>query len=122
MEREHRDLDGESQGKGPKEPVLSPDRNSEFVELFKRIDKPGRLAALEVLVVDSPIANLIREAKTHQIYSLMQAGQKFGMQTMNQALLQAVTDRALSPVDALERSTDRPELESMFEKVLRSAA
>jgi Tfp pilus assembly pilus retraction ATPase PilT len=52
----------------------------------------------------------------------MQAGQKFGMQTMNQALLQAVADRALSRSDALERSTDRPELESMFDKVMRMAA
>ena len=52
----------------------------------------------------------------------MQAGQKFGMQTMNQALLQAVVDRALTPADALERSTDRTELESMLDKVLRMAA
>src|SRR5262245_65949589 len=35
--------------------------------LFKRIDKPGRVAALEILVVDTAIANLIREAKTHQV-------------------------------------------------------
>jgi Tfp pilus assembly pilus retraction ATPase PilT len=47
----------------------------------------------------------------------MQAGQKFGMQTMNQALLQAVQDGALSPDNALERSSDRNELENMFVKV-----
>ena len=52
----------------------------------------------------------------------MQAGQKFGMQTMNQALFQAVLDKQLSPEDALERSTDRVELEGMLGKVLRTAA
>lgn len=48
--------------------------------LFKRIDKPGRCAALEILVVDSPIANLIREGKTHQITGMMQVGKKKGNQ------------------------------------------
>src|ERR1700689_5308170 len=42
--------------------------------LFKRIDKPGRVAALEILVCDSPIANLIREGKTHQTPGMMQGG------------------------------------------------
>ena len=60
-----------------------------------------------MLICTPAIKAIIREAKTHQIYSLMQAGQKFGMQTMNQALLQAVLDKALSPEDALDRSTDR---------------
>ena len=68
------------------------------------------------------IKAVIREAKTHQIYSLMQAGQKFGMQTMNQALLQAVLDKALTPEDALDRASDRIELEGMLGKVLRTAA
>src|SRR5207253_1222817 len=46
--------------------------------LFKRIDKPGRCAALEILVCDNPIANLIREGKTHQIPGMMQVGKKKG--------------------------------------------
>jgi twitching motility protein PilT len=65
---------------------------------------------------------VIREGKTHQIYSLMQAGQKFGMQTMNMALMQAVLDKQLTPEDALDRSMDRVELDGMLGKVLRSAA
>jgi len=77
---------------------------------------------LKLIFQATAIANLVREGKTHQIYSLMQAGQKFGMQTMNQGLLQAVLDKALSPEHALERSMDRPELESMLEKVMRTAA
>jgi twitching motility protein PilT len=76
----------------------------------------------EVLVCTPAIRAVIREGKIHQIYTLMQAGQKYGMQTMNQALLQAVLDKALSSEDALERSTDRQELEAMLEKVLRAAA
>ena len=68
------------------------------------------------------IKAVIREAKTHQIYSLMQAGQKHGMQTMNQALLQAVLDKHLSPEDALDHSGDRTELEGMLGKIWRNAA
>jgi len=91
-------------------------------QLIPRSNGRGRVMVAEALVCTPAIRAVIREGKTHQIYSLMQAGQKFGMQTMNQALFQAVVDRALNQVDALERSTDRPELESMFEKVLKSAA
>jgi twitching motility protein PilT len=91
-------------------------------QLIPRSSGKGRVMVAEVLVCTPAIRAVIREGKTHQIYSLMQAGQKFGMQTMNQALLQAVADKALTPVDALERSTDRPELESMLEKVLKLAA
>jgi twitching motility protein PilT len=91
-------------------------------QLIPRSSGRGRVMVAEVLVCTPAIRAVIREGKTHQIYSLMQAGQKYGMTTMNQALLQAVADRALSPADALERSTDRPELESMLEKVLRIAA
>jgi Tfp pilus assembly pilus retraction ATPase PilT len=47
---------------------------------------------------------------------------KFGMQTMNQALLQAVLDKHLTPEDAMDRSTDRIELDGMIQKVLRPAA
>jgi twitching motility protein PilT len=78
--------------------------------------------AAEVLMCTPAIKAVIREGKIHQIYSLMQAGQKYGMQTMNQALLQAVLDKHLNPEDAIERSTDRPELENMISKVGRMAA
>ena len=51
--------------------------------LFKRIDVPGRVAALEILVVDMAIANLVREGKTHQIPGMMQVGKKKGNQPLN---------------------------------------
>ena len=82
----------------------------------------GRVMCAEVLVCTPAIKAVIREGKTHQVYSLMQAGQKFGMQTMNQALFQAVLDKQLSPEDALERSADRIELEGLLVKVGRKAA
>jgi len=86
-------------------------------QLIPRSHGPGRIMVSEVLVCTPAIRAVIREAKTHQIYSLMQVGQKFGMQTMNQALLQAVQDGSLTPEHALERSTDRVELETMLGKV-----
>jgi Tfp pilus assembly pilus retraction ATPase PilT len=63
------------------------------------------------------------EGKTHQIYSLMQAGQKYGMQTMNMALLQAVLDKQLPPgaCDWSERPT-APSSKGMLGKVMRAAA
>ena len=91
-------------------------------QLIPRSRGTGRIMVSEVLVCTPAIKAVIREAKVHQIYSLMQAGQKYGMQTMNQALLQAVLDKQLTPEDAMERSTDRNELEGMVQKVLRPAA
>ena len=91
-------------------------------QLVPRSRGTGRVMCAEVLVCTPAIKAVIREGKIHQIYSLMQAGQKFGMQTMNQALLQAVLDKSLSAEDAIERSTDRVELEQMLQKVLRAAA
>jgi len=91
-------------------------------QLIPRSKGAGRVMCAEVLVCTPAIRAVIREGKIHQIYSLMQAGQKYGMQTMNQALLQAVLDRHLRPEDAIERSADRPELEQMLSKVTRAAA
>ncbi|MCC6350081.1 MAG: type IV pilus twitching motility protein PilT [Candidatus Eisenbacteria bacterium] len=91
-------------------------------QLVPRSRGAGRIMCAEVLVCTPAIKAVIREGKIHQIYSLMQAGQKFGMQTMNQALLQAVLDKHLTAEDAIDRSTDRVELEGMLQKVLRAAA
>ncbi len=54
----------------------------------------GRIAALEVLIVTSAISNLIREAKTFQIPSMMQVGKAIGMVTLNDALMDLVTQEA----------------------------
>ena len=91
-------------------------------QLIPKSRGTGRIMCAEVLVCTPAIKAVIREGKTHQIYSLMQAGQKYGMQTMNMALLQAVLDKQLSSEDAMERTTDRNELEGMLGKVMRAAA
>jgi twitching motility protein PilT len=76
----------------------------------------GRLNVSEVLVCTPAVSAVVREAKTHQIYSLMQAGQKFGMQTMNQGLMQAYLARKTSLENTLGRSPNRVELEQMIQK------
>jgi len=76
----------------------------------------GRVMVAEVLVCTPAIAALIREGKAHQIYTLMQAGQKHGMQTMNQGLFQAYTAGAISLREALSRSLNPQELEQMLLK------
>jgi len=76
----------------------------------------GRVMMAEVLVCTPAIAALIREGKVHQIYTLMQAGQKHGMQTMNQALFQAFSHRRVRLEEALTRSPNVQELEQMLAK------
>src|SRR5713226_8431345 len=79
-------------------------------QLIPTMDGHGRAMALEIMVVTPAIRNLIREEKIHQIYSAMQAGQKFGMQTMNQSLVELVQKRQISREEALNRSMQPEEL------------
>ena len=73
-------------------------------QLIPTMDGRGRAMALEIMVTTPAIRNLIREEKIHQIYSTLQAGQKFGMQTMNQSLVELVQKRRISREEALNRS------------------
>jgi twitching motility protein PilT len=75
--------------------------------LFRRIDRSGRCGALEVLVVDTPIANLIRESKTHQIPGMMQVGKKKGNQTLDDAITDLLRAGKISPEEAYEKCIDR---------------
>lgn len=75
--------------------------------LFKRIDKKGRCAALEILVITYAVSNLIREAKTHQLPSAMQTGKKFGMQTLDDAIMELLLKKWISPEDAYDKSIDK---------------
>ena len=72
--------------------------------LFKRIDKKGRMAVLEVLVVTPATSNLIREGKTFQIPSVIQTGKKYGMQSLDDAILEALQAKKISPEDAYDKS------------------
>jgi twitching motility protein PilT len=76
----------------------------------------GRVNVSEVLVCTPAMSALIREGKAHQIYSLMQAGQKYGMQTMNQALFRVYQERKIALDEALARSTNVQELEQILAK------
>jgi twitching motility protein PilT len=71
--------------------------------------------AMEVLVPNAAIRNLIREDKIHQIYSAMQSGQdKFGMQTFNQALYSLYQQRIITLENAMGRSSNPEELQDMI--------
>jgi twitching motility protein PilT len=85
--------------------------------LLPRMDGQGRAMAMEILIPNPAIRNLIREDKIHQIYSAMQAGQeKFGMQTFNQALATAYANRQISLETALQRSGLPEELQEMINR------
>jgi twitching motility protein PilT len=84
--------------------------------LIPKATGSGRALALEVLCPNAAVRNLIREGKTHQIYSQMQVGQnKFGMQTLNQALLDLYQRRIITLEDAQNRSTELEEFNMMLE-------
>jgi twitching motility protein PilT len=90
--------------------------------LLPRAGAPGRVLALEIMVPNAAIRNLIREDKVHQIYSQMQVGQlKFGMQTLNQSLYSLYARRLITLEEALGRSGDPDEFRSMVESAQRQA-
>jgi twitching motility protein PilT len=84
--------------------------------LLPRADGRGRAMALEILVPNPAIRNLIREDKVHQIYSMMQTGQgKFGMQTFNQSLATLYHKRLITLEVAIQRSSNADELRDLIE-------
>ena len=85
--------------------------------LISRANQPGRALALEVMVPNPAIRNLIREDKVHQLYSQMQIGQdKFGMLTMNQSLASLVLRRTITIDSAMARSHDQDELRRLIDE------
>jgi twitching motility protein PilT len=74
----------------------------------------GRLAALEVLIVNSAVSNLIREGKTFQIPSIMQTGRKLGMVTLNESLMELVTKGLVEPEEACAKAVDRAEFAKLL--------
>lgn len=86
-------------------------------QLLAKASGEGRVMAVEVMVPNAAIRNLIREDKVHQIYSSMQTGQEqFGMQTMNQALFTLYQKRLITYEDALGRSTVPEEMLIMLQR------
>jgi twitching motility protein PilT len=79
-------------------------------QLLLNADGTGRLAACEVMICTSAIRNLVRSAKTHQIYSLMQTGGQYGMQTMDQGLAKLVKTGRITEAVAFDRCRSEEDL------------
>jgi twitching motility protein PilT len=75
--------------------------------LFKRIDKKGRVAALEILVFTTAVANLVREGKTHQIPGMIQVGKKLGNQPLDDAIMEHLRMKRISPEEAYDKCLDK---------------
>ncbi|HVS83677.1 MAG TPA: type IV pilus twitching motility protein PilT [Pyrinomonadaceae bacterium] len=85
--------------------------------LLPRADNRGRVLAMEILIPNSAIRNLIREDKVHQIYSMMQTGQDIhGMQTFNQSLATLFHKRLISRDVAMQRTSNVNELRDLIER------
>jgi twitching motility protein PilT len=76
----------------------------------------GRVAALEILLVNSAVSNLIREGKTFQIPSIMQTGRGMGMMTLSDSLLDLVKKGLVEPDEAYAHAVNKQELRSMLER------
>jgi len=84
-------------------------------QLIPRADGNGRTLAVEVMIPNPAIRNLIRENKIHQIYSQLQIGQtKYGMQTMTQSLVDLFMKRAISYEEAMGHATEPDELRQVL--------
>lgn len=75
--------------------------------LFKRIDKKGRCAAMEILIANAAVRNLIREGKTHQINSMIQTGKKYGMLLLDDAIMDLVNKGWISGDEAYMKANDK---------------
>jgi twitching motility protein PilT len=75
--------------------------------LFKRIDKKGRVAALEILVFNTAVANLVREGKTHQIPGMIQVGKKFGNMPLDDSIMDHLRMKRISPDEAYDKCLDK---------------
>jgi twitching motility protein PilT len=75
--------------------------------LFKRVDKKGRCAALEIMIATPAVRNLIREAKTFQIPSSIQTGKRYGMQLLDDAIMDLLNKGKIHPDDAYAKANDK---------------
>lgn len=85
-------------------------------QLIPKASGRGRTLALEILRVNHAARSLIREQKIHQIYSVIQTGQKEGMRTMNQSLYELYVNRVISLEEAMARSTDPDDLARLMNR------
>ena len=84
--------------------------------LFKRIDRKGRCLALEILIANPAVRNLIREGKTHQIPSMVQTGRKYGMQLLDDSIMDLFKKGMISAEEAYAKSNEK----AKFRPLLKS--
>lgn len=82
--------------------------------LFKRIDKKGRLAAFEILVFNTAVANLVREGKTHQIAGMIQVGKRIGNQPLDDHIMEHIRMKRISPEEAYEKALDKKKFRALL--------
>jgi len=75
--------------------------------LFKRIDKKGRVAAMEILVFTTAIANLVREGKTHQIPGMIQVGKKLGNSPLDDSIMEHLRMKRIAAEEAYDKCLDK---------------
>jgi twitching motility protein PilT len=75
--------------------------------LFRKRDRSGRVAAVEIMIATPAVRNLIREGKTFQIPSAIQTGHKYGMQTLDDAIMGLLEKKIIDPDDAYTKSNDK---------------
>ena len=84
--------------------------------LFKRVDRKGMCAAMEILVATPAVRNLVRESKTHQIASMIQTGKQYGMQLLDDAIMQLYEKRWISADAAYSKANNK----ALFRPFLRN--
>ena len=84
--------------------------------LVPRLDAGGRVAAVEVMLANAAIRNLIREGRTHQMNSVLQTGVQEGMQTLEQALKDLYRRQAITLDDACAAAHDEQGLRALIEQ------
>jgi len=75
--------------------------------MFKRIDRPGRIVAMEIMIATPAIRNLIRENKIHQIPSMIQMGKKYGMMSLDDCIMEYLNNKWISPEEAFIKAVDK---------------
>ncbi len=96
--------------------MLSESLRGVICQMLCKKNGGGRVAAMEVLIVTPPVANLIREKKTFQIQSVLQTGKSLGMCTMNDSFMDLVKQKKVNPQEAYEKAIDKAGLLGMFSK------
>lgn len=82
--------------------------------LFKRIDKKGRCVALEILIATPAVRNLVRERKTHQIPSMIQTGKQYGMQLLDDAIMDLYKRGWISADEAYAKANDKKQFRPLL--------